>query len=134
MAHIKGFRKAYRRFLWLYISMVVVYSAVLASALYMIDAQSPLWLKVSAGLLVAFPLFGALYAMRRVSEETDEYLRMRQLRLLRDAGLLTAGAALLLGFLIVFGALSSFPVVWVGIGYFFACGIAWFLPDPRKVS
>ena len=134
MAHTKSFRKATRRFLWLYIPVVAIYSGVLAGALYLINAQSPLWLKLSAGLIVALSLFGALYAMRRVTEETDEYLRMHQLRVLRDAGLLTAGGAQLVGLLVVFGVLPSFAFVWIGVGYFFAYGVASCFPQGRKAA
>jgi hypothetical protein len=71
--------------------MMGIYVAVVLGAKFFIDDESaPTWLNAACAIGVTLPIFGTLYAIRRQTDETDEYTRMRYLKALRDAGLITA--------------------------------------------
>lgn len=120
-----GFRTAKRRYNYLFWPMMAVYVAIILGVTFLIDEDtSPLWVQVSCALAVTVPLFGVLYAMRRLTNETDEYSRMRHLMAMRDGGLITAGALFLVGFLQLFGAIGAIEVFWFGPFYLFAYGLS----------
>lgn len=120
-----GFRTATRRYNYLFWPMIAVYAAIIMGTTWLVDEDTaPLWLKLGCALAVTAPLFGVLYAMRRLSNETDEYSRMRHLKAMRDGGLITAGALFLVGFLQIFDVIQDFEVFWFGPFYFFAYGLS----------
>lgn len=125
MTQPKGFRTATRRYQFLFWPMMIVYVAIILGASAFIDKDTaPLWLKTTGALAIALPLFGALFAVRRLTDETDEYSRLRHLRALRDGGMITAGILFLVGFLQVFDVTGEVPAVWFGVFYSAAYGLS----------
>ena len=125
MTQHKGFRTANRRYQFLFWPMMMFYVAIIFAVATFIDKVSaPLWLRTAGALAIAVPLFGALYAVRRLTDETDEYSRMRHLKALRDGGMITAGVLFLVGFLQVFNVAAEFTAVWFGVLYFAAYGVS----------
>ncbi|WP_321487978.1 hypothetical protein [uncultured Hyphomonas sp.] len=125
MAQPRGFRTANRRYRFLFWPMMAVYVAIILGTKFLIDGdKAPLWLNAASAIAAALPLFIVLYAIRRQTEETDEYTRMRYLRALRDAGLITCGVLFLVGFLQIFGVVGNIDVFWFGPVFFFAFGLA----------
>lgn len=121
----RGFRTASRRYHYLFWPMMVVYAAVILATTWLLDENTaPLWLKIVCAMLTTAPMLIVLFAMRRLTEETDEYTRMNQLKALRDGGLITAGAIFLVGFLQIFDVIQSFDVFWFGPLFFFAYGLS----------
>ena len=125
MTQPKGFRTANRRYRYLFWPLTIAYVVITLTSSYFIDKDtSALWLKVAGAVAITLPLFGVLYAMRRLTEETDEYSRLRQIRAMRDGGLITAGATFIVGFLQIFGALDNFTVFWFGPLFFLSYGLS----------
>ena len=125
MAQTRGFRTANRRYRFLFWTMMGIYVAVVLGAKFFIDDESaPTWLNAACAIAATLPIFGTLYAIRRQTDETDEYTRMRYLKALRDAGLITCGVIFLFGFLQIFDVVGSLDVFWFGPLYFFAFGLA----------
>lgn len=125
MAQTRGFRTANRRYRFLFWTMMGIYVAVVLGAKFFIDDESaPTWLNAACAIAATLPIFGTLFAIRRQTDETDEYTRMRYLNALRDAGLITCGVIFLFGFLQIFDVVGSFDVFWFGPLFFFAFGLA----------
>ncbi len=119
-----SFRAATRRYHYLFWPLMAAYVVILFACSSLIDKETaPLWLKLAGALATALPIAGTLYAIRRFSEETDEYNRMLQIRALRDGGLITAGIAFLVGFLQIFGAAPAIDAFWFGPLFFVGYGI-----------
>ena len=120
-----GFRTAKRRYNYLFWPLMAVYVLIILGATWLIDEDSaPLWLNVVCAIGVTAPLLGVLYAMRRHTDETDEYTRMRHLKAMRDGGLITAAALLLVGFLQIFEVVQTIEVFWFGPFFFIAYGLS----------
>lgn len=120
-----GFRTANRRYNYLFWPLMIVYVAFIMGTTMLVDEDTaPLWLKVACAIGVTVPLIGVLYAMRRLTDETDEYTRLNHMKAMRDGGLIIAGAAFLIGFLQIFEAIGDFPVFWLGPAYFIAYGLS----------
>ncbi|MEZ5953741.1 MAG: hypothetical protein R3C13_05470 [Hyphomonas sp.] len=120
-----GFRTANRRYKYLFWPMMAVYVAVVLATSFLIDKETAApWLKAACALGVTLPLFGVLFAMRRQTEETDEYTRMKQLNAMRDGGLITAGITFLVGFLQIFDVIGYVDIFWFGTLFFFAYGLS----------
>ena len=120
-----GFRTAKRRYKFLFWPMMAVYVAIILGAKFLIDEDTaPAWLNAACAIAATVPLVGALYALRRQSEETDEYTRLKQIKAMRDGGLITAGIAFLVGFLQLFDVIGYVDVFWFGALFFFAFGLS----------
>ena len=120
-----GFRTANRRYKYLFWPMMAVYVAIIFGAKFLIDEDTaPVWLNAASAIAVTLPLIGALYAIRRQTEETDEYTRMKLLKALRDGGLITAGIAFFVGFLQIFDVVGTIDVFWFGPLFFVAFGLS----------
>ncbi|MEZ5998558.1 MAG: hypothetical protein R3B98_07690 [Hyphomonas sp.] len=120
-----GFRTANRRYKYLFWPMMAVYVVVVLGTSFLIDTDTAApWLKAACAVGVTLPLFVVLYAMRRQTEETDEYTRMKQLKSMRDGGLITAGIAFLVGFLQIFHVIGQVDIFWFGTLFFFAYGLS----------
>ena len=125
MAQSRGFRTAARRYKSLFWPMMAIYVAAILAAKFLIDEDTaPVWLNAVCAIAVTLPVLGTLYAIRRQSDETDEYTRMRQLMALRDGGLITAGAIFLVGFLQIFDVIGAVDVFWFGPLFFMAYGLS----------
>lgn len=125
MAQTRGFRTAARRYKSLFWPMMAIYVAAVLAAKFLIDGDTaPVWLNAICAVAVTLPVLGTLYAIRRQSDETDEYTRMRQLMALRDGGLITAGAIFLVGFLQIFDVIGAVDVFWFGPLFFMAYGLS----------
>lgn len=125
MAQTRGFRTANRRYRFLFWPMMALYVALILGAKFFIDENSaPAWLNAVGAVGVTLPIIGTLYAIRRQSDETDEYTRMRQLMALRDGGLITAGVTFLIGFLQIFDVVGPIDTFWFGALFFFAFGLS----------
>ena len=81
-------------------------------------------MNAACAIAATLPLFIVLFAIRRQTDETDEYTRMRYLKALRDAGLITSGLLFLVGFLQIFDVIGDIEVFWFGPVFFFAFGLA----------
>ena len=120
-----GFRTANRRYKFLFWPMMALYVAVTLGAKFFIQEDTaPAWMNAICALAVTLPQAGVLYALRRKSDETDEYTRMKLLKALRDGGLITAGIAFLVGFLQMFGVIHYVDVFWFGPLFFIAFGLS----------
>ncbi|MCA8902987.1 MAG: hypothetical protein KDA53_17245 [Hyphomonas sp.] len=120
-----GFRTATRRYKYLFWPMMAVYVAIVLTTSFLIDKDTAApWVNAACAVGVTLPLFIVLYAMRRQTEETDEYTRMKQLKAMRDGGLITAGIAFLVGFLQIFNVVDSVDIFWFGALFFFAYGLS----------
>ena len=120
-----GFRTANRRYKYLFWPMMAVYVAIIFGAKFLIDEDTtPVWINAASAIAVTLPLIGALYAIRRQTEETDEYTRMKLLKALRDGGLITAGIAFFVGFLQIFDVVGTIDVFWFGPLFFVAFGLS----------
>lgn len=125
MAQTRGFRTANRRYKLLFWPMMAVYVAIILGAKFLIDEDTaPAWLNAACAVAATVPLLGTLYAIRRQSDETDEYTRMKQLKALRDGGLITAGITFLIGFLQIFDVIGAVDVFWFGPLFFVAFGLS----------
>ena len=125
MAQSRGFRTANRRYKFLFWPLMAVYVAVILGAKFLIDEDTaPAWLNVAGAVAATVPLIGVLYAIWRQSEETDEYTRMKQLKAMRDGGLVTAGVTFLVGFLQIFDVIGAVDIFWFGTLFFFAYGMS----------
>lgn len=125
MAQTRGFRTANRRYRYLFWPMIAAYAAIIIGARVLVDeASAPTWLNAACALATTLPLIGVLYALRRKSEETDEYTRMKLLRSMRDAGFISAGVAFLVGFLQIFGVIAYVDVFWFGPLFLLAIGLS----------
>lgn len=126
MTQPKGFRTANRRYLRVYMPMILGYVFVFLSASNLIETQTaPIWLRVLAAMVVTAPLIVALWSVHRHARETDEYTRMRQLKALSQGGLITVGATLLLGFLQFFDVVPIVPVYLFGPFFGLAYGFCY---------
>ena len=126
MTQTRGFRTATRRYKRLFWPMIAIYVvATIAIALIVDKDTAPLWLNASCALAITLPLFGILYAMRRLTEETDEYTRMRQMKAMRDGGLITAGAMFLVGLLQMFNVVGAIDIFWFGSFFLLAYGLSY---------
>lgn len=125
MSQTKGFRTANRRYRLLFWPLTIGYVAISLLATQFIDElTSPAWLRIAGAIAITLPLLGVLYSIRRLTEETDEYTRMRQIRAMRDGGLITAGAAFFTGFLQIFDVIDPFTVFWFGPLFFVSYGLS----------
>ncbi len=125
MAQTRGFRTASRRYKILFWPMMAAYVTIILGAKFLIDEDTaPVWLNAACAIAATLPLGIVLYAIRRQTDETDEYTRLRYLKALRDAGLITAAITFLVGFLQIFDVLGSVDVFWFGPLFFFAFGIS----------
>lgn len=125
MTQTKGFRTANRRYLFLFWPAMILYAVALFTVVSFVDkTTAPLWLRIVGAGAITLPVLGVLYAVRRHSNETDEYSRLRHITALRDAGLACAGIAFLVGFLQIFTVLPDFTVFWFGPAYFIAYGLS----------
>nr|WP_321360136.1 hypothetical protein [uncultured Hyphomonas sp.] len=125
MAQSRGFRSAARRYKSLFWPMMALYVAIILGAKFFIDEDTaPAWLNAACALAATLPIVGTLYAIRRQTDETDEYTRMRQLMALRDGGLITAAITFLVGFLQIFDVIGAVDVFWFGPLFFLAFGLS----------
>ena len=125
MSQSRGFRTAARRYKFLFWPMMAIYSVGILSTTFFIDEDTaPVWLNAVCAIGVTLPIIGTLYAIRRQTDETDEYSRIKQLNALRDGGLITAGIAFLVGFLQIFDVIGPVDAFWFGPLFLFAFGIA----------
>jgi flagellar biosynthesis protein FliR len=121
----KGFRTANKRYHYTFWPLMGVYVvAIFAASSFIDENTAPMWLKVSGALAVALPVLGVLWVMLRQVGETDEYTRLRQLNALARGGAITAGAAFVVGFLQIFGAIGPVDVFWFGPLFFIAYGLS----------
>ena len=125
MTQTRGFRTATRRYKLLFWPMMAAYVAIILGAKFLIDEDTaPAWLNAACAVAATLPILGTLYAIRRQTDETDEYSRLKQLNALRDGGLITAGITFLVGFLQIFDVIGPVDAFWFGPLFFFAFGIA----------
>lgn len=125
MAQARGFRTATRRYKLLFWPMMAIYVVIILGAKFLIDEDTaPAWLNAACAVAATLPIIGTLYAIRRQTDETDEYSRMKQLNALRDGGLITAGITFLVGFLQMFGVIGPVDAFWFGPLFFIAFGLS----------
>ncbi|WP_291200538.1 hypothetical protein [Hyphomonas sp.] len=126
MTQPKGFRTASRRYKLVFWPSMGAYLAVFFAGVYLVDQEtSPLALRAGFAIAVALPLFGALWALLRHVNETDEYTRMRQLQALAEGGVITTAAIFLVGLLEAFNAIADVPLFLFGAFFVAAYGLAY---------
>jgi len=127
MTQTRGFNKARRRYTILALPAIATYIAILVGVKAFIDEETaPAWLNAACALAAALPIFVILNAIRRLTDETDEYMRLKYLNALRDGGLITAGLTFFVGFLQIFDVIGTVGIFWSGPLFFFAFSLSYF--------
>lgn len=125
MTQPKGFRTANKRYMMIFVPMMVIYCVAIAAALSFIDFNtSPISLRVAAALGVSLPLVAILWSVLRLVRETDEYTRLRQLQALAEAGCTLTAVIFIVGFLERFNVIPDIPLFLFGPAFFFFYGLA----------
>lgn len=125
MTSPKGFRKANKRYVAIFIPMMAVYCAAIGAAISFIDLETAsLSVRAGAAIGVALPLIAIIWAVLRLVRETDEYTRLRQLQALAEAGCVLAGLIFVIGFLERFNVIGDVPLFLFGPAFFFLYGLA----------
>jgi len=107
--------------------MIVIYAIVGFGLFFLVDKENVSgWLKSAGALAATLPVLIIMFSMRRLTNETDEYMRLKHLKALRDGGLITTGVIFLVGFLQMFDVLSPFSVFLFGPLYFLAFSLSAF--------
>ncbi|KCZ91847.1 hypothetical protein [Hyphomonas johnsonii] len=120
-----GFRTANKRYKRLFWPMIAIYVAVIFGAKWLFDEDTaPLWLRIACAIATTAPIIGCIWAGLRMTYETDEYTRARQMRALAEGGAIIACAVFLVGFLQIFEVIGPVDVFWFGPAYFAAFGLA----------
>ena len=121
-----SFKQAKRRYHLVFWPMIAIYVvACLGGALIQRQiTPAPIWLAPILAFLTVVPMLAVLVFIWRYVQETDEYSRMRQLEALAIGGLVTAGAAGFIGFLQIYDAIPTFPVVMMLPFFFISFGLA----------
>ena len=106
-------KQRYHRAFWP--AMAIYVAICLGGALFLNIPNSPaLWMRLAYGLGCTLPVLVVLAAMFRFASEADEYFRLAQFKAMAFGGMVTAGAAITIGFLEL---MEVVPDVWL----FFMC-------------
>ena len=119
------FKQAKRRYQNWFWPMMGIYTAACLGGAYLQRTleTTPDWLPLVMAVGTTLPIFGFPFFLWRYVQETDEFSRLMQLESLAIAGLVTVGAAGLIGFLQLYEAIPTFPVFLLLPCFFFAYGI-----------
>lgn len=123
-----GFRRAKRRYHRAFWPLMAVYVVTILAGSWMLDRfdEPALWLNVAVALAAALPLVGVLIVVLRYFDETDEYIRLRQLKAFAHGAAITVSAIFIVGFLQLFEAVPAVEVFWFGPLFFVAWGLSYF--------
>lgn len=120
----KEARKRYMRLFWP--AMVIYIVAVVGGALTRSQYETtPLWLGLSITAAVCVPLIAILFLMVRYFAESDEYIRLLQLRAFAYGACFTISAVFVVGFLQIYEVIGYVEVFWFGPGFFLAYGLVY---------
>ena len=120
------FKSAKRRYMRVFWPMMIIYVIVILAGSYGLNQldPEPKWLQASLAIASALPVIGALLAMLRYANETDEYTRLMHLKAFAWGGVITASAIFLIGFMQLFHVIDRVEVFWFGPLFFIAYGLS----------
>lgn len=97
----RSYREANRRYRRVFIPTMIVYALLALGGAFVLRAlhEAPVWMAASVAVLTTAPMLVMLLLMWRLANETDEYTRQRQFAAMAAGGLITAGVAMVWGFL-----------------------------------
>ena len=128
------FKQANRRYhLMFWPAMAIYCGACIGGAfLQRMIGDDVIWFGVVLAVLTVLPIFVVLWLMWRYTREADEYTRVRQVEAMALGGLVTVGAAGLIGFLQIYEVIPQFPVFLILPAFFLTYGLSKFLRDGGK--
>lgn len=123
------FKQANRRYRRAFAPAMVAYSVLCLAGLAAFNnglIEGPVALTALAAGITA-PIVVVFLLMLRFVEETDEFMRLRQLRAMTQGAMVSLSLAFFLGFLQALGVIGEVLAVWFAPVFFAAWGIALFL-------
>ena len=121
------FREANKRYRRAFIPVMVVYTIAVFGGSYLLKQfeTPPTWLSAIVALVMAAPIGGVLWLMWRLSRETDEFTRQKQMSALAAGGMITAFISVVWGFLELYGVVPSMWTFLVGPIFFLTYGLVY---------
>ena len=128
------YKKANRRYRAVFIPMIALYCVLCIGGALLLNTTNtpPGWLKHAISIFTIAPILIVFCLIWRYVHETDEYTRLRQLEALAIAGMVTASAAGLIGFMQLYEAIPDFPVFMLLPVFFLSYGLAKWLRGSRE--
>ena len=119
------FREANKRYRRAFIPVMVVYTIAVFGGSYLLKQfeTPPTWLSAIVALVMAAPIGGVLWLMWRLSRETDEFTRQRQMSALAAGGMITAFISVVWGFLELYDVVPTMWTFLVGPIFFLSYGL-----------
>ena len=119
----KQAKRQYIRRFWPLMFLYLV--AILGGSFWLKQYETePLWLGITVALTAATPLIVTLFVMLRYFEQTDEFVRLNQLRSFAEGSAIIMSAIFVIGFLQLFHVVPQIEVFWFGPAFFLAYGLA----------
>ena len=119
------FREANKRYRRAFIPVMVVYTIAVFGGSYLLKQfeTPPTWLAAIVALIMAAPVGGVLWLMWRLSRETDEYTRQKQMAAMAAGGMITAFFSVVWGFLELYNVVPNLWTFLVGPIFFLSYGL-----------
>ena len=121
------FREANKRYRRAFIPVMVVYTIAVFGGSYLLKQfeTPPTWLSAIVALVMAAPIGGVLWLMWRLTRETDEFTRQKQMSALAAGGMITAFISVVWGFLELYDVVPTMWTFLVGPIFFLSYGLVY---------
>jgi len=121
------FREANKRYRRAFIPVMVVYTIAVFGGSYLLKQfeTPPTWLSAIVALIMAAPIGGVLWLMWRLTRETDEFTRQKQMSALAAGGMITAFISVVWGFLELYNVVPTMWTFLVGPIFFLTYGLVY---------
>ena len=121
------FREANKRYRRAFIPVMVVYTVAVFGGSYLLKQfeTPPTWLSAIVALIMAAPIGGLLWLMWRLTRETDEFTRQKQMSALAAGGMITAFISVVWGFLELYNVVPPMWTFLVGPIFFLTYGLVY---------
>lgn len=121
------FREANKRYRRAFIPVMVVYTVAVFGGSYLLKQfeTPPTWLSAIVALIMAAPIGGVLWLMWRLTRETDEFTRQKQMSALAAGGMITAFISVVWGFLELYNVVPPMWTFLVGPIFFLTYGLVY---------
>ena len=122
------YKESNRRFVMHMAPLIVAYIAAVVIGPFvvaMFDSRPPVLLATVA-IISAAPLIAVFWLMLRYFDNTDEYVRLRQLKAFAEGSVLTLSVIIVLGFLQIYEVVPPINVLFFGLAFFGFYGICYF--------
>ena len=133
------FKQANRRYLQLFVPVMIFYSAACFAGPAMIAAfhfKPPVWVVALVAILSGAPIACVFWLLGRFVKETDEYTRAIQTEALLTGGGITLSLAVIWSFLELYQVVPRLPffpsMMMVGPAFFFFYGLAAMVQHQRR--